>query len=418
MDSSNTSDLPGLGYLINQYPKVSHTFIRREIAALEASGTHVRRFAIRGWDADVPDPEDAAEQRRTTYLLQGGASRLALQAAAWMLAHPRRAWRGWLRMRALARDAARPWPWHLAYLAEACRLVSACEGGAIRHLHAHFGTNAAEVAALAHAMGGPSYSFTVHGPEEFDDARGLKLAEKAGTATFVIAVSSFGRSQLYRWLSAGDWPRVHVVHCGIDAAFTEGAGQPVPDVPRFVCVGRLCEQKGQLLLIDAVATLRSRGLACHLVLAGDGELRPQIEAAVLAAGLQDAVHITGWIGSQRVRSEILQSRALVLPSFAEGLPVVLMEALALGRPVISTYVAGIPELVRSGTEGWLVPAGDARALAGAMADALLMPAAQATRMGAAGRERVAARHAISNEAARLKTLFRSVLARPDEGALT
>jgi glycosyltransferase involved in cell wall biosynthesis len=170
-------------------------------------------------------------------------------------------------------------------------------------------------------------------------------------------------------------------------------------------VGRLCEQKGQLLLVEAVARLAARGVRMELVLAGDGEMRADVEQAIARHRLEQAVRITGWIGGERVREEILAARALVLPSFAEGLPVVIMEALALRRPVITTYVAGIPELVRDGIEGWLVPAGNVEALAEAMADALSAPAADLARRGDAGRERVLARHAVQTEAAKLQALI-------------
>jgi glycosyltransferase involved in cell wall biosynthesis len=170
-------------------------------------------------------------------------------------------------------------------------------------------------------------------------------------------------------------------------------------------VGRLCEQKGQLLLVEAVARLAARGVAVELVLAGDGEMRADVEQAVARHRLQQAVRITGWIGGDGVREEILAARALVLPSFAEGLPVVIMEALALRRPVISTYVAGIPELVRDGVEGWLVPAGDVEALAQAMGRLLSAPVDVLARCGEAGRERVLARHSVRAEAAKLQALF-------------
>jgi glycosyltransferase involved in cell wall biosynthesis len=180
---------------------------------------------------------------------------------------------------------------------------------------------------------------------------------------------------------------------------------PIPAAPRLVCVGRLCEQKGQLLLVEAVARLAARGVAVELVLAGDGEMRADVEQAVARHRLQQAVRITGWIGGDGVREEILAARALVLPSFAEGLPVVIMEALALRRPVISTYVAGIPELVRDGVEGWLVPAGDVEALAQAMGRLLSAPVDVLARCGEAGRERVLARHSVRAEAAKLQGLF-------------
>jgi glycosyltransferase involved in cell wall biosynthesis len=180
---------------------------------------------------------------------------------------------------------------------------------------------------------------------------------------------------------------------------------PIGESRRLVCVGRLCEQKGQLLLIEAMGRLAAEGLACELVLAGDGELRAEVERLVDAQGLHSSVRITGWVGSERVREEILAARALVLPSFAEGLPVVIMEAMALGRPVISTYIAGIPELVVPGESGWLVPAGDVDALVWAMRAVLEAEPAALDGMGECGRKRVQDRHDVDPEASALLTQF-------------
>ncbi|HEV7576904.1 MAG TPA: glycosyltransferase family 4 protein [Caldimonas sp.] len=272
-------------------------------------------------------------------------------------------------------------------------------------MHAHFGTNAAEVALLTRALGGPPYSCTVHGPEEFDRPQALHLADKIRHAEFVVAVSSYGRSQLYRWAGHALWPRVAVVRCGVDAAFASGFAASPPDVPRLVCVGRLCEQKGQLLLIDALHRLVTDGVAVELVLAGDGELRPDIEASIEARGLGPRVRITGWIGSEQVRAEISAARALVLPSFAEGLPVVIMEAMALRRPVITTWVAGIPELVKDGETGWLATPGDVEGLVRAMKECLASPIERLDDMGREAQAIVLALHDSDREAAKMAALF-------------
>jgi colanic acid/amylovoran biosynthesis glycosyltransferase len=254
-------------------------------------------------------------------------------------------------------------------------------------------------------MGGPRWSFTAHGPEEFDKAKFIALPEKIRRADFVVAVSSFGRSQLFRNVSHDHWHKIKVVHCGIESAFYEHASAQPGAERRLICVGRLCEQKGQLLLIEAARQLSDRGTEFELVLAGDGEMRGDLETLIARYGLAKQVRITGWISSDQVRDEILAARALVLPSFAEGLPVVIMEAMALRRPVISTYVAGIPELVVPGEHGWLVPAGDVEALASAMQACLDASPQTIARMGAAARERVLERHNVDKEAGKLVGLI-------------
>jgi glycosyltransferase involved in cell wall biosynthesis len=305
----------------------------------------------------------------------------------------------------MSRRAERPLTVHLAYLIEACCVETWLRESDIRHLHAHFGTNSAEVAMLARVLGGPPWSFTVHGPEEFDKGPSIGLAQKLRHCEFVVAISSYGRSQLYRFVTHQQWRKVRVVHCGLEPAFRAVPLKPVPAARRLVCVGRLCEQKGQLLLVKAAWQLAKQGTDFELVLAGDGELRAEIEAMIVRLNLESKIRITGWINSEQVRDEILAARGLVLPSFAEGLPVVIMEAMALRRPIISTFIAGIPELVQPGEHGWLVPAGDVQALVEAMRACLDAPTDVLTRLGDAARERVLARHDVDIEAAKLVKLF-------------
>ncbi|AZL68546.1 MULTISPECIES: glycosyltransferase [Pseudomonas] len=396
-----------IAYFINQYPKVSHSFIRREILALERQGFEIQRIALRGWDAELQDDEDVREQGKTQYVLQGGVKALLKPALQVLRQQPGRFFASlWLALR-LGRRADRAWPYHLIYLAEACRVLQWLQASGAVHVHAHFGTNSTEVVMLARALGGPAYSFTVHGPEEFDKPQFLHMGEKVRRAAFVAAVSSYGRSQLFRWVAHEHWGKVKVVHCGLERSFHDVPAVAVPSAPRLVCVGRLCEQKGQLLLLEAARLLAAQAVEFELVLAGDGEMREQLEALIARHRLQSQVRITGWISSAQVREEILAARALVLPSFAEGLPVVIMEAMALRRPVLTTYVAGIPELVTPGENGWLFPAGAVEELATAMADCLAQPAQVLQRMGEAAYQRVLQRHDIDTEAARLASYFKA-----------
>ena len=396
-----------IAYLVNQYPKVSHSFIRREILAVEALGASVLRVASRGWNDTVVDPADEEERGKTHYLLQRGVAPLLGASLRAFMASPRRFLRAARCAVAMARMSPRPLLVHFAYLAQACRLRELARREGIGHVHSHFGTNATEVAMLCNELGGPAFSFTVHGPEEFDMPGGLHLQEKVRQAAFVAAVSSFGRSQLYRWIPHAEWSKVKVVRCGIDEGFAEVTPDAVPRSRTVVCVGRLCEQKGQSLLLGAAREMARRGADFELVLAGDGEMRPQLEELIDRYGLRGRVRITGWVTGEQVRSLLLQSRGLILPSFAEGLPVVLMEAMALARPVITTQVAGIPELVRHGQEGWLVPAGDCGALVRAWTELLDADPGRLDEMGRSARERVLQRHSVAAAARKLVQLFGS-----------
>lgn len=395
-----------IAYLINQYPAPSHSFIRREIRALEALGVEVERFTLREFSGLV-DGADLAERARTRALLKARSPRLFLAvigaAARRPLAFCEALWvalrLGWRSDRGVLR--------HLAYLAEACLLAKWLAHSGAQHLHAHFGTNPATVAMLCRVIGGLPYSFTVHGPEEFDRPRQLGLEEKIRRATFVVAVSDFGRSQLCRWSRYSDWSKLAVLRCGVDESLLRVSPIPVPALPHLVCVARLGEQKGHPVLIEALARLSAQGTECKVVLVGDGPLRPALESLARRLGVADKVKFAGWLSEQEVRAEIHRSRALVLPSFAEGLPVVIMEALALARPVISTWVAGIPELVEHDVCGWLMPAGSVEKLVDAMRAALEASPDRLEAMGTAGSARVARLHDASIQAKELADLFRA-----------
>ena len=387
-----------IAYLVNQYPKVSHTFIRREIAALEAQGVDVVRYSVRDSPEELSDPADRAEQARTKVVLGDGVAGLVRGLVKNAVKRPTKLARaaklaaevGWTSESGLAK--------HFAYLAEACVLMDWVENEQPEHVHAHFGSNSTTVAMLLEELGGPSFSFTAHGPEEFDKPGLLSLGEKIRRARNVFAISNFGRSQLYRHVELPHWDKVRIMRCGVDEQFLEDEPTPVPDTTKLVSVGRLSEQKGQLLLVDAVAELAESGAQFELVLVGDGEMRPEVEARLREKGIADRVTITGWASGEEVRRHLLEARALILPSFAEGLPVVIMEALALGRPVLTTYIAGIPELVGDGECGWLVPAGDRPKLVEALKKVLDTPVDELSAMGAEGQRRVREFHDASKNA--------------------
>lgn len=395
--------LPGnnplkIAYILNTYPQPSQSFIRREVRALEAQGHDVLRFAMRRAELPLVDPQDQSEAEKTEYVLEASKGEL-LRAVGRAVRRDLSGFADALKAAVgLGRVSEVGVMRHLIYLAEAAYVAERCRAEGVTHAHAHFGTNAAAVAMLSAALDGPKYSFTVHGPEEYDAPRALSLGTKIARSDFTVAITQFGRSQLCRWADAGDWDKIKVVHCGVEAAkFSDP--KPMPEGPRkLVAVGRLVEQKGQLALIDAMAQVEAD---VHLTLIGDGEMRGQIEDAVARHGLQQRITLTGWLDEAGVNAELSATHALVMPSFAEGLPMVIMEAMAAARPVIATYIAGTPELVRDGTDGWLVPAGDVAALATTIETFAKTPLKKLTTMGNAARARVLERHDIDTEAAKL-----------------
>lgn len=397
-----------LGYLVNTYPRASHSFIRREIHALERAGMAVHRFAMRSDRASLVDPADLAEDSCTEHVLNAGLQRLLPTALKWFAQHPRQTLTALRLALTCGKRGAGGTPGtggrarHMIYLIEAAYIAARSTTLGLTHVHAHFGTNSTTVAMLSHTLGGPTYSFTTHGPEEFDAPHALALDLKLQNAAFAVAISSFGRSQLCRWTPPANWPNIHVVHCGVEPAIFTAT--PLPSTPSLVAIGRLSGQKGFALLVEAMALVSQTLPNLHLTLVGDGDLRPQIEAAIAQHGLARNITLTGWQSEQGVRAAINAAQALILPSFAEGLPVVIMEAMAAARPIIATTIAGIPELVTPDC-GWLVPAGDAQALADAIKTLSQTPHATLTQMGETARTRVLDRHSIDTEAAKLRALF-------------
>src|SRR5688500_8337110 len=306
-------DGPVIAYLTSAYARASDSFIRGEVAQLRALGFTVHTFSVRKSPASERVSEDVRrEHANTEFLLEKqNVPRLPLAAMRTMLRSPGRFFSALRLALKCAPPGLKAKVWAVAYVMEACLLAERLRAKSVRHLHNHIGENSATVAMLAGLLSGIPYSLTIHGPGEFDQPTLLALDEKIGRAKFVVAVSDYGRSQLLRWSRYADWPKVHVVHCGVDGSFLSHPSVPPPAAPRLVCVGRLAEQKGQLLLVEAAACLAREGVAFELVLVGDGPMRGEIERLIDRHGLRDRVKVAGWMGSDAVRDQLLQSRAMV-----------------------------------------------------------------------------------------------------------
>lgn len=397
-----------VAYVINRYPATSHSFIRREITALETKGVVVERFSIRNAE-DLVDPLDEAEARKTCFILQQGTFFLMRSTVVRLLKRP-------LSFLSTLGTAIRTGLGskqgmlrHLAYLIEASDIAWKAEAANVRHVHAHFATNSTDVALYVHKLTGIPFSFTLHGSDEVDQQLALRVPEKISQAKAAIVVSDYARAQLIRWAAPEDWSKISVVRCGLDFDEFSGGAAAAPNNHRLISIGRLVPQKGQLILIEAARQLRDAGASFELELIGDGELREAIEERIRQYNLENQVKLLGWQTNAQVIEHLQDARALVLPSVAEGLPVVIMEALALGCPVISTFIAGIPELVTPDC-GWLVPAGNASALADVMQTVLGASAGQLTNMGIAGARRAREMHDIRVESAKLLQIFKNGLA--------
>ncbi len=403
-----------LAYLCNVYPAVSHSFVRREIEAVERAGHKVFRFSIRPIHEGITDPADLREATVTTVVLEQGWPALTLATTRLAISRPRRAGAAVRKALRLSGKGVAEKARHLIYLMEAAWLAQRFAELRVDHLHAHFGTNPAAVAAIAHSWSGTPFSFTIHGPDEFDAPVQLRLKEKAAEATLVATISDYCRSQLMRWIPERNWPKIQVVRCGLDRDFlNEVPAARHGDSVQLLTVARLSQQKGLPLLIDACSKLRDDGVHFHLTIVGYGDMRRELEEKIRELKLEQRVTLAGIRSSDEIRELLREARVFVLPSFAEGLPVVLMEALALGTPVIATSIAGIPELVDDGC-GWLIPAGSETALVGAIKKALEATPGELNAKGALGRERVLKLHDVDRNAL---SLLRSIKNGTESGAV-
>ncbi len=386
---------PAIAYLTSRYPAVSHTFVRREVEGLRSAGWRVGTYSVRRVDPDdVLAAADREAARTTRSILPASAGRVVRSQWAALRSNPI----GWARALAAALRAGgsdlRRVVWGVFYFAEAVLLWQDIRSTPVRHVHAHFANVAADVARLTAIVGRLvdrrgepwSWSFTMHGPTELADVTAYDLAAKVRDAAGVICISDHGRSQLMGLVDDRHWGKLHVVHCGVDLerfAPVDRSGRAAAAPFRMLCVGRLVPEKGQALLVDATAALRERGVDAHLVLAGDGPQRHELARRADPA----LVTMKGAVSQDDIVALYADADVFVLPSFAEGVPVVLMEAMATELPVVTTAVAGISELVEHGRSGLVLPPGRLDVLVDALADLAAAPARR-RELGRAGRRAV------------------------------
>ncbi|MBC2668134.1 glycosyltransferase family 4 protein [Novosphingobium piscinae] len=393
-----------IAYLVSEYPAPSHTFIRREIAALRRRGCDIGIYSVRPAARAPQSEQERADHAETQAVL--GRSPVAYLAAclAWMLTRP---WRTVATLRLALRHrppGAKALIWALFYWVEAALLARLLQRDGAQRLHSHFANNGATVGLLAASLVGIPWSMTLHGISETDYPAGLMLPAKIRHADFVACASWFMRAQAMRVSPVEHWPKLHVVRCGVEPEALAGHAAERGVGVRFVCVGRLSAEKGQHGLLEAFAAVRRQRSDVSLDLVGDGPLRADLERAARALGVADAVTFHGALPEPQTIACIGRSDILVLPSYMEGLPLVLMEAMGLGRPVVASGVAGIPELVRDGENGLLVPPGHVAALAGAMLRLADDPPLR-QRLGQAAREAVHAEFVIDRAVIPLQDLL-------------
>lgn len=393
-----------LAYLTGVYPLASHTFIQREIAALRALGTRITITSIRRPETkEIIGPEEEAAQDETYYVLAAAKNPLTLLGAhaALFTQNPIR----WLKALRLALTTNRPGfrgtIWQLFYFAEAGILGRHLQGAGTTHLHNHFADSSATVSMLTSALTGIPYSFTLHGPTELFAPESWHMAEKVARARLVVCISYFARSQVMLFSDPAHWHKLKIVHCGVNPARYADTPAPPQTGMTLLFVGRLDPVKGLRVLFEAFEAAKAQVPNLRLTVIGDGEDRAWVEENARRIG---DVNVLGYRSQDFVAETLSQSDALVLPSFAEGVPVALMEAMASCRPVIATRVGGVAELVEDGVSGRMVAPGNAKALAEVFKDLAVDPNLRQS-MGKAGRDKVCAEFHIDREALWLKALF-------------
>jgi colanic acid/amylovoran biosynthesis glycosyltransferase len=396
-----------IAYVCNRYPALSNTFIMREVRGLRRQGLEVDVLSVRRPSADHLLAEaDREEYRRTSFVLPPSPVELVGAHLRALITRPRRYAATLVTALRLAPPGARGTLWQLFYFAEAGLVWNRCRRRGIRHLHAHFAYVASDVALLASRLGDWSWSFSMHGPPEFYAVESTRLAEKVRDADAVICISDFCRSQLMGLVEPQAWDKLRVVHCGIGVA--EFAG----DLPsrngsrgiEVLMVGRVVPVKGHPVLVEAIADLRRRGVEVRATIVGEGPERDDLERMAERMGVGDRIRFTGAVGQDDIRAHYERADVFCLPSFAEGLPVVAMEAMAMGLPVVSTRIMGIPEVVEHGVTGLLVPPARHDLLADALERLAGDPELRAA-MGKAGREKVESEFDADDSAAQLREVY-------------
>lgn len=417
-----------IAYLCNRYPAISTTFIQREIEGLRNLDLPIRSMSIRApLSAHLISAANREAARSTYSVVPPRLSHLVRAHLRALTSHPWRYLRTLMFSLRLSSGGSKATVWRIFYFVESMIIWDQCRSDGIRHIRVHFANVAADVAMLcvyfADRPGDRwSWSFTLHGPVEFYDVYRAQLTEKIRRACFVVCTSDFARSQAMARTDESEWEKLRVVYCGVDPA----EWRAPPQDPRTGCdrstgssrfrvlsVGRLIALKGHAILIHAVAELRRGDREIEVTLVGDGPDRAALEALAQRREVSDLVHFVGSVGQDSIRDYFANADAFCLPSFAEGMPLALMEAMAMELPVITTGIMGIPELVEDGVSGLLMPPARVDALA-ALLRSLAGDPALSRRLGRAGRAKVVAEFDTASLARQLLSLLRDYGVLSDE----
>jgi glycosyltransferase involved in cell wall biosynthesis len=392
-----------IAYLVSQYPTVSHTFILREIRALREMGLQIRVISIR--DPDRPGENLSPverEESRGTYCVTASVSRALRDHLLALFTQPAGYLRGILYALRLSGLDLGALLYNIFYFAEAVVVGQEMKRERLNHVHIHFSSTVGLFVAKIFPI---SISITIHGSDEFSDMASFHMTEKIAASSFICAISSYGRSQLMKASGYEQWMKFEVAPLGVDTSvFLPRPFRDKPPLYQLLYVGRLAPPKGQHILIAAVDLLVKRGYPVRLRLVGDGPDRRSLEQDVATRGLGREVVFEGAVNQNQVHALYREADIFALSSFAEGVPVVLMEAMAMEIPCVATRITGIPELIRDGTDGLLVTPSDDEELAAAIARLIDDPALRQT-IGRAGRRRVLDKYDLGRNITRLAEIL-------------
>jgi colanic acid/amylovoran biosynthesis glycosyltransferase len=396
-----------LAYLTSQYPMLSMTFVVREVRQLRHLGFCIDMASINAPDRPLAKltAEEAAEAGRTYYLKKHGVRGAFGAHLKTLFTRFRGYWRGLRLVLSLGALDLKRLIFNLMYFTEALMVGVWMQRVRQRHLHVHLGSQAATVGLYVKRIFGFGFSITVHGPDEFYDAQGQYLQQKVAAADFICCISSYARSQLMKVSPYAQWSKLVVSRLGVDPAlFLPRAARSTSDFFEILCVGRLTQAKGQHVLIDAVDRLAIQGRRVRLRLVGDGPDGPSLRERANRVENPSVVVFEGAVNQDNIRALYEAADIFCLPSLAEGIPVVLMEAMAMEIPCVTTHITGIPELIRSGIEGLLVAPSDLDGLVHAL-ETLMDDSILRERVAKSGRSRILKDYDLGRNVEQLAVIF-------------
>ncbi len=407
MENCSSGPTRSIAYLVSRYPTLSMTFVLNEVLELWALGFRIETASIN--PPDRPPEKLTAEERQEaarTYCVKcHGVQGAAAAHAKTLVLNLAGYWRGIALAFTLAGlDLPRLFL-NLMYFTEALMVGQWMRRNGQKHLHVHLASQAASVGLFVRRVFHFGYSLTVHGPDEFLDTEGQYLSQKIAAADFLVCISSYTCSQLMNLSPYEQWKKFIVVRLGVDPVlFSPLPAKPDSDSLEILCVARLTPAKGQHILLDAMERLTTDGRQVRLHIVGGGPDEPSLREHAARLTKPDCVVFEGAVNQDRIRNLYALADVFCLPSFAEGLPVVLMEEMSMSIPCVSTNIMGIPELIRNQVDGFLVVPGDCAALSEALAR-LMDDHEMRNRFAANGRTRILDGYDLAHNASALAGIF-------------